>query len=100
MAQTDVDYRRPILLRAEPYDCWSGVLRVGTSSLTLGQEIRDGDEVFSRARVTSGLVRPGIGRSCSAPGACARPGARRDGLNGGGPTYSSVLIIDWAAYVT
>ena len=27
VAQTDVDYRLPILFRAEPYDCWSQVVR-------------------------------------------------------------------------
>ena len=30
VAQTDVDYRRPILFRAEPYDCWTWVSHVGT----------------------------------------------------------------------
>ena len=52
VARTDVGYRRPILFRAEPYDCWSGVRRVGTSSLTLAQEIADGPTVLSQAEVT------------------------------------------------
>ena len=30
VAQTDVDYRAPILLRREPYDVWSAMIAVGT----------------------------------------------------------------------
>ncbi len=30
VAQTDVDYRRPILFRPEPYDCRTWVSRIGT----------------------------------------------------------------------
>ena len=81
VAQTDVDYRRPILLRAEAYDCWSGVHRVGTTSLTLGQEIRDGDEVLSRASVTLVWFDPTSGgphRSGPRPD----QGAHRIGLRG------------------
>ncbi len=53
VAQTDVDYRRPILFRKQPYDLWSQLGRVGTTSLTLESEICDGDEVLARARVTT-----------------------------------------------
>lgn len=53
VAQTDVDYRRPILFRAEPYDCWSQLARLGSRSMTLESEICDGDEVLARARVTT-----------------------------------------------
>jgi acyl-CoA thioester hydrolase len=67
VARTDVDYRRPILFRAEPYHCVSGVLRVGTTSLTLGQEIRDGDEVLSRARVVLVWTDPASGRPAALP---------------------------------
>ena len=35
VAQTDVDYRVPILFRPEPYDAWSWVARVGTRSATI-----------------------------------------------------------------
>ncbi len=48
---TDVDYRAPILFRAEPYDSWSWVSRVGDRSMTVESEIRDGERVLSRARV-------------------------------------------------
>ena len=77
VAQADVDYRRPILFRAEPYACWSGVRLVGSSSMTLDQEIRDGDEVLSRARVTVVWFDPATGRATPLPEtvrAAATPG--------------------------
>jgi len=52
VAQTDVDYRVPILFRPEPYDAWSWVSRVGQRSATIESVICDGDTVLSRARVT------------------------------------------------
>jgi acyl-CoA thioester hydrolase len=52
VAQTDVDYRVPILFRQEPYDAWSWVSRVGQRSATIESVICDGDTVLSRARVT------------------------------------------------
>lgn len=51
VAQTDVDYLAPISLRAEPYDCWSQVARVGNRSMTIESEIADGDRPLARARV-------------------------------------------------
>jgi acyl-CoA thioester hydrolase len=52
VAQTDVDYVRPILLRPTPYDVWSRVARVGTRSMTIDAEIDDGDQILARSRVT------------------------------------------------
>ena len=52
VAQTDVDYRVPILFRAEAYDAWSWVLRVGQRSATIESVICDGETVLARARVT------------------------------------------------
>ena len=51
VAQTDVDYKAPILFRLEPYDVSSRITHVGTKSFTIESEIRDGDTLFSRARV-------------------------------------------------
>jgi len=51
VAQADVDYLAPITLRAEPYDCWSQVARVGDRSVTVESEIVDGDRVLARTRV-------------------------------------------------
>ena len=52
VAQTDVDYRRPILFRPEPYDVCSWVSRVGGRSASIDSLITDGDDVYARARVT------------------------------------------------
>ncbi|MGZ8743199.1 MAG: acyl-CoA thioesterase, partial [Nocardioides sp.] len=46
----DVDYKRPILFRPEPFVVESWVTRVGTSSFGIASEIRDGDQVLSRAQ--------------------------------------------------
>jgi acyl-CoA thioester hydrolase len=52
VAQTDVDYRVPILFRPEPYDAVSWVSRVGNRSATIDSLILDGGTVLARARVT------------------------------------------------
>ena len=49
VARVDVDYKRPILFRPEPYVIESRVTAVGTSSFTLTAEIRDGNDVLSRS---------------------------------------------------
>ena len=67
IAETDVDYKLPILFRAEPYDCWSQIARVGTRSLTLESEIRDGEALLARARVAIVFVDPETGRSAEPP---------------------------------
>ena len=51
IAQTDVDYRQPILFRLEPYVVHSWVSAVGTSSFVIESEIREADRLLSRARV-------------------------------------------------
>ena len=51
VAQTDVDYRIPILFRPEAYDAWSWISRVGERSITVESVICDGDTVLARARV-------------------------------------------------
>ncbi len=51
VARTDVDYRRPVLFRLEPYHVHSWVSRVGTSSFTIGCELRDGEEVLASGGV-------------------------------------------------
>lgn len=51
VAQTDVDYKVPILFRPEPYDAWSWFTHVGNTSAIIESEIRDGDTLLARARV-------------------------------------------------
>jgi len=62
VAQTDVDYRIPILFRPERYDLWSRVLAVGKTSLTIEAEICDGDTLLSRSRVVTVFWDPGTHR--------------------------------------
>jgi acyl-CoA thioester hydrolase len=49
VARLDVDYKRPILFRSEPYRIESWVSRVGASSFDLAAQIMDGDALLSRA---------------------------------------------------
>jgi len=49
VARIDVDYRRPILFRTEPFRIETWVSRLGTSSYDLEAEIKDRDAVLSRA---------------------------------------------------
>jgi acyl-CoA thioester hydrolase len=51
VAQTDVDYRRPMFFREQAYQVDTWAARVGTSSFVLSELIRDGEEVLSRAQV-------------------------------------------------
>ena len=50
VAKVDVDYKRPILFRTEPYVVESWVTRVGNSSFDVTAEIRDGETVLSRSK--------------------------------------------------
>ncbi|WP_435768851.1 acyl-CoA thioesterase [Nocardioides sp. SYSU DS0651] len=57
VAQTDLEYVAPMVLRPEPYDCWSVVSRIGTKSMTIESEILDSTgaapdgRVLARSRV-------------------------------------------------
>jgi acyl-CoA thioester hydrolase len=53
IARTEIDYLGQMNLRPEPYDVWSRVEAVGTTSVTYDQEIRDGDRVMARSRVVT-----------------------------------------------
>lgn len=67
VAQTDVDYRRPILFRPEPYDCRTWVSRIGTTSVVFESLVRDGDEVLARARVVGVCIDSATGRPAPVP---------------------------------
>lgn len=47
LAHVDVSYRAPILHRAEPYQCWSALTRIGRTSFQMAAEIRDGDTLLA-----------------------------------------------------
>lgn len=63
VAQTDVEYRAPILMRAEPYDLYSEIVRVGGRSMTVESEIADGDITLARGRVVVVFFDPKAGHS-------------------------------------
>jgi acyl-CoA thioester hydrolase len=67
VAQTDVDYRRPMFFRPEPYEVDTWVSRVGRSSFALSQMIRDGDETLSRAQVVMVAFDPATQRPVALP---------------------------------
>ena len=67
VAQTDVDYRVPILFRPEAYDAWSWIARVGTRSATVESLIVDGDTVLARARVAIVFFDQATQRSMAPP---------------------------------
>jgi acyl-CoA thioester hydrolase len=67
VAQTDVDYRRPILFRAEPYDCRTWVSRIGSTSVVFESVVRDGDEVLARATVVGVCMDNETGRPTPVP---------------------------------
>lgn len=67
VAQTDVDYRVPILFRPEPYAVETVVERVGRSSFVLSAVIRDGDRELSRARVVAVTFDPATQRAAPMP---------------------------------
>ena len=92
VAQTDVDYAVPILFRPEPYDTWSRVAEVGSTSMTIESEICDGDTVLSRARVVVVFVDPATGRPAAAGRGLPRAAHCCCGSN--------VLTMNCAAWVT
>jgi acyl-CoA thioester hydrolase len=69
VAQTDVDYKVPILFRLEPYDVHSRITHVGSKSFTIESEIRDGETLLSRARVVLVFFESATQRSVEPPAA-------------------------------
>jgi acyl-CoA thioester hydrolase len=67
VAQTDVDYRRPILFRAEPYDCFTWVSHIGSTSVVFESVVRDADDVLARARVVGVCIDSATGRPAPVP---------------------------------
>lgn len=67
VAQTDVDYRVPILFRPEAYDAWTWVSQVGTRSATVESLILDGDTVLAKARVAIVFFDQATQRSTAPP---------------------------------
>lgn len=70
VVQTDVDYHEAITFRAEPYDCWTRIASVGTSSLTMESTITSPgapEHVLARARVVLVFFDPATERAVTPP---------------------------------
>ena len=67
VAQTDVDYKRPILFRPEPYECRTWVASVGRTSAVFESVVLDGDQVLARARVVGVCIDSATGRPAPVP---------------------------------
>ncbi len=76
VAQTDVAYHVPMVLREAPYDVWSAVTHVGGRSLVIDSEIRDGEVLCARGRVTMVFFDRTAQRSVE-PGVAVRERLRR-----------------------
>jgi acyl-CoA thioester hydrolase len=50
VARSEIDYVGQMNLRPEPYDVWTRVASIGTTSFVTEAEIRDGDAVMARSR--------------------------------------------------
>lgn len=72
VAQLDVEYKRPILFRPEPYDAYSWISRVGQSSYDVSGEIRDGDTLLARSRCVVVAFDPVTQRAAQPPEAYRR----------------------------
>ena len=73
VAQTDVDYKVPILFRPEPYDSWTWLSHVGRRSMVVESEICDGDTILSRARVAMVFFDQATQRAVEPPEEYRRP---------------------------
>jgi acyl-CoA thioester hydrolase len=79
VAQTDVDYKRPILFRPEPYDCRTWVSRIGSTSVVFESVVLDdlaGGEVLARATVVGVCIDNETGRPAPVPEAFRELAAR------------------------
>ncbi|MEX0428339.1 acyl-CoA thioesterase [Nocardioides sp. DS6] len=66
VAQQDIEYKRPMLFRSEPYDLWTWVSHVGRRSVILEGEIRDPgapDRLLARGRFVLVFFDTTTGRS-------------------------------------
>lgn len=53
VAHTELDYLGQMDLRSEPYDVWTRVAEVGTTSVSFDVEIRDAERVMARGRIVA-----------------------------------------------
>lgn len=63
----DVDYRRPLVLREEPYDCRTWISRVGRSSVVFESVIVDDGAELARCRVVGVCIDSASGKPTPVP---------------------------------
>ncbi|MEP9383999.1 thioesterase family protein [Nocardioides sp. KR10-350] len=63
VAQTDVEYRKPLLFRPEPYDIYTWLSHLGNRSMVLEAEILDAGERLARGRFVLVFFDPETERS-------------------------------------
>ena len=67
VGRVDVDYREPLVLRAEPYALRTWVERVGTSSFVIQGAVVEDGRVLSRGRTVMVVIDQSTGRSTPIP---------------------------------
>jgi acyl-CoA thioester hydrolase len=67
VGRDDVDYREPLVLRAEPYTLRTWVERVGRSSFVIQGAVVEDGRVLSRGRTVMVVIDQGTGRSTPIP---------------------------------
>ena len=67
VARVDVDYREPLVLRAEPYTLRTWVARVGRSSFTIEGAVVEDGRVLSRGRTVMVVIDEATGRATPIP---------------------------------
>ena len=103
VAQTDVDYKVPILFRPEPYDGGRGSRTSAPARPPSSRRSCDGDTLLCRARVVIVFFDAADPASTVPSGRLPRPAARRPSSTDrhrSWRTHSSVLTMNWAAWVT
>jgi acyl-CoA thioester hydrolase len=67
VGRDDVDYREPLVLRAEPYTLRTWVERVGRSSFVIQGAVVEDGRVLSRGRTVMVVIDQATGRSTPIP---------------------------------
>ena len=59
----EIDYTAPLLYRPEPIAIETWVTRIGGASFTVAYEVKDGDQVYARARTVLAAIDKESGRA-------------------------------------
>jgi acyl-CoA thioester hydrolase len=59
----EIDYTAPLLYRPEPIEIETWVTRIGGASFTVAYEVKDGDQVYARARTVLAAIAKDTGRA-------------------------------------